>query len=168
MRLDHIAYRVKNKEKTAKFFIDFMGYKKPENLQEGFDIQFEDGTWAKCLVLEPSEKISTLMPWRVFDLTALESREHHLAPEIFISDGSPGSIVEKWVDAKNGIGGIHHIAYQVDSVEKLMQEWKDRGFSDQFSGTNTQRHLLLGPCTSARSGSLRRNIPSIVPTRSEL
>ena len=130
MRLDHIAYRVKNKEKTAKFFIDFMGYKKPENLQEGFDIQFEDGTWAKCLVLEPSEKISTLMPWRVFDLTALESREHHLAPEIFISDGSPGSIVEKWVDAKNGIGGIHHIAYQVDSVEKLMQEWKDRGFSD--------------------------------------
>ena len=54
MRLDHIAYRVKDRNKTAQFFIDFMGYKKPEDLQDGFDIQFEDGTWAKCLVLEPS------------------------------------------------------------------------------------------------------------------
>ena len=47
MRIDHIAYRVKDKEKTAQFLMEFLGYKKPDNLQEGFDIQFEDGTWAK-------------------------------------------------------------------------------------------------------------------------
>lgn len=130
MRLDHIAYRVKNKEETAKFFMSFLGYKKPKDLQEGFDIQFEDGTWAKCLVLEPSEKGSDSIPWKVFELGAIEHQEHHLAPEIFISDGSPGSIVEEWVNSKNGIGGIHHIAYQVNSVEKLMKEWKERGFTD--------------------------------------
>jgi len=128
MRLDHIAYRVRNKEETAKFFIDFMGYKKPENLQEGFDIQFEDGTWAKCLVLEPSEKTPHSTMWTIEALHP--GVEYHLAPEIFISDGGPGSIVEEWVNSKNGIGGIHHIAYQVNSVEKLMKEWKERGFTD--------------------------------------
>ena len=128
MRLDHIAYRVKNKEETAQFFIDFMGYKKPENLQEGFDIQFEDGTWAKCLVLEPSEKTSHNNLWTVEALHP--GVEYHMAPEIFISDGSPGSIVEQWVESKNGIGGIHHIAYQVDSVQSVMKEWKEKGFAD--------------------------------------
>jgi len=86
MRLDHIAYRVRNKEETAKFFIDFMGYKKPENLQEGFDIQFEDGTWAKCLVLEPSEKTPHSTMWTIEALHP--GVEYHLAPEIFISDGA--------------------------------------------------------------------------------
>ena len=86
MRLDHIAYRVADKEKTAQFFIDFMGYKKPEDLQEGF--------------------------------------------EIFISNESPGSIVEQWVQNKGGIGGIHHIAYQVTSVEAVVEEWRSKGFAE--------------------------------------
>ena len=128
MRLDHIAYRVKNKEETAKFFINFLGYKKPEHLQEGFDIQFENGTWAKCLVLEPSEKVLDNNVWSIENIH--NGVEYHMAPEIFISDGSPGSIVEEWVNAKNGIGGIHHIAYQVDSVKEIMNKWKNLGFSD--------------------------------------
>lgn len=126
MRIDHIAYRVKDKEKTAQFFIDFFGYRKPEDLQEGFDIRFEDNTWAKCLVLEPPEKTSNLMPWKFFDIFGLE---FHTAPEIFVSSGCKGSIVADWVDSHNGgNGGIHHIAYQVDSVEDIMDEWRDKGF----------------------------------------
>ena len=33
MRLDHIAYRVKNRYKTAKFFEDTLGYKLGTALQ---------------------------------------------------------------------------------------------------------------------------------------
>ena len=130
MRIDHIAYRVRDKEKTAQFLIDFLGYKKPEDLQEGFDIQFEDGTWAKCLVLEPPEKVTAHVPWKIFDMGLMEVHEHHLAPEIFVSSGSPGSIVDKWVHQKGGIGGIHHIAYQVGSVHKLMAKWKEKNFAE--------------------------------------
>ncbi len=125
MRLDHIAYRVRDREKTAQFFIDFLGYKKPENLQDGFDIQFEDGTWAKCLVLEPSEKSSNFVEWKLFEINGTE---YHMAPEIFISDGSDGSIVREWVDNHNGIGGIHHVAYQVASVQDTIDEWNSKGF----------------------------------------
>tara|TARA_R100000322_G_scaffold17574_2_gene10355 strand:- start:1478 stop:2032 length:555 start_codon:yes stop_codon:yes gene_type:complete len=128
MRIDHIAYRVKDKEETARFLMDFLGYKKPENLQEGFDIQFEDGTWAKCLVLEPPEKVISNMAWKVLDVGLMETFEHHLAPEIFVSSGSPGSIVDQWVQSKGGVGGIHHIAYQVKSVQDIMDKWKNKGF----------------------------------------
>jgi 4-hydroxyphenylpyruvate dioxygenase-like putative hemolysin len=51
-----------------------------------------------------------------------------MAPEIFISDGTTDSIVKKWVDDKNGIGGIHHIAYQVDSVAVMMDMMVDKGY----------------------------------------
>ena len=44
MRLDHIAYRVKDRFKTAQFFIKAFGYRIADDLPEGFDIQFEDGT----------------------------------------------------------------------------------------------------------------------------
>jgi len=117
---------VKDKEKTAQFFIDFFGYKLPEDLKEGFDIQFEDSTWAKCLVLEPPEKAGQEVPWKMFDVFGLE---FHTPAEIFVSSGCEGSIVSEWVKSHNdGNGGIHHIAYQVDSVEDIMNEWKDRGF----------------------------------------
>ncbi len=130
MRIDHIAYRVRDKEKTARFLMDLLGYKKPSNLQEGFDIQFEDGTWAKCLVLEPPEKTIKNIPWKTIDVGAIEIIEHHLAPEIFVSSGSPGSIVDQWVQNKGGIGGIHHIAYQVKSVQAIMDEWISKGFAE--------------------------------------
>jgi hypothetical protein len=51
-----------------------------------------------------------------------------MAPEIFISDGSQGSIVEKWVEERGGVGGIHHLAYQVDSVEDKMNELRELGY----------------------------------------
>ena len=31
---------------------------------------------------------------------------------------------------RNGVGGIHHIAYQVDDVEKTMKEWQQKGFAE--------------------------------------
>lgn len=56
--------------------------------------------------------------------------EYHLAPEIFVSDGTPDSIVGKWVAARDGIGGIHHIALQVKSVKETMQKWKEKGWAE--------------------------------------
>ena len=127
MRLDHIAYRVKDRYKTAEFFIKAFKYRIAEDLPEGFDIQFEDGTYAKCLVLLPPEQINNT-PWMSDIYFGGEYTKHHMAPEIFISDGSQGSIVKKWVEERGGIGGIHHLAYQVDSVEKKMAELKELGY----------------------------------------
>lgn len=155
MRIDHIAYRVADRFKTAQFFISCFGYRIAEDLPDGFDIQFEDGTWAKCLVLLPPEKTKfdlpigmnkvPELPWVHENLSQLrgvwnenhmfaETRNfittYHLAPEIFISDGSQGSVVKEWVEKRDGIGGIHHIAYQVDNVEKKMEEMKILGYAE--------------------------------------
>jgi 4-hydroxyphenylpyruvate dioxygenase-like putative hemolysin len=124
MRLDHIAYRVANREKTAKFFMEAFGY----SIQTEFDINFDDGGSAKCYALEPPEKLLAETPWKIFAV-GLE-QEYHLPPEIFISDGTPDSIVGKWVASRGGIGGIHHIAYQVDSVEEKMKEWQEKGYAE--------------------------------------
>lgn len=80
------------------------------------------------------------MPWRIpYELYTICSHDlslkttsiaYHLAPEIFVSDGPPESIVGKWVAARNNIGGIHHLAYQVESVESTMKEWKDKGYAE--------------------------------------
>jgi 4-hydroxyphenylpyruvate dioxygenase-like putative hemolysin len=56
--------------------------------------------------------------------------QFHLPPEIFVSDGTADSIVGKWVERRDGVGGIHHIAYQVDSVLKTMEEWKLKGYAE--------------------------------------
>ncbi len=53
-----------------------------------------------------------------------------MAPEIFVSDGQPDSIVGQWVAARGGIGGIHHLAYQVDDVKATMQKWKEKGYAE--------------------------------------
>ncbi len=104
MRLDHIAYRVKDRQEAADFFSATLGYRKSPEIPEGFDIQFEDMTFAKCLVLEPP-KIGE--------------------PEIFVSDGSENSVVWCWVE-KHG-SGIHHLAYEVDSVAETMRIWEGQG-----------------------------------------
>ena len=127
MRIDHIAYRVKDRHKTAKFFIEALDYKIPDDLRDGFQIEFEDGSTAQCFALVPPEKIkaeniSLSTPWIL--------GSYHLPPEIFVSDGSPDSIVGKWVEARDGIGGIHHIAYLVDSVEDTMKEWQEKGYAE--------------------------------------
>lgn len=56
--------------------------------------------------------------------------EFHLPPEIFVSDGTPDSIVGRWVARRDGVGGVHHMAYQVESVEKIMAEWQSKGYAE--------------------------------------
>ena len=55
---------------------------------------------------------------------------YHIAPELFVSDGPPGSIVGDWVKARGGFGGVHHIAYQVEDVAATMAEWKEKGYTE--------------------------------------
>ncbi len=138
MRLDHIAYRVKNRLETAQFFIDAFGYRK----QTEFSIDFEDGNApVLCIALEPPEKLDLKdLPWIAHNVNYREEggmtreflQEYHLPPEIFISDGPPESIVGKWVARRDGVGGIHHLAYQVKSVDATRKWWQEKGWS-QFT-----------------------------------
>lgn len=128
MRLDHIAYRVADRDKTANFIIKCFGYRIAEDLPDGFEITFEDQTKAQCLVLLPPEKKLSETPWHHLDLSSKQS--FHLAPEIFVSQGTSGSIVEQWVSKRDGIGGIHHLAYQVNSVQQKMDDWKSNGYAE--------------------------------------
>lgn len=131
MRLDHIAYRVANRENTTAFFIKCLGYRIAEELPDGFQIEFEDNTKAKCNVLLPPEELDMKTPWshlEVFENNI--SQEYHKPPEIFVSEGTSGSIVEEWVNKRDGVGGIHHLAYQVESVEAIMKEWSEKGYAE--------------------------------------
>lgn len=140
MRLDHIAYRVAQgkRDQVAKFFQEAFGYK----FQDEFDLEFDDGTKAKCIALEPPEK-NTGMRWKSShiwypydgndNIVGEQVDEYHLAPEIFISEGDPNSIVGRWVASRSGIGGVHHLAYQVEDVQKTVEEWKSRGWAS-FNG----------------------------------
>ena len=122
MRLDHIAYRVRDRQKAIKFLKDCLGYDIAPDFKEGFDIQFEDGTVANCFALVPPESQSTCKTRNFYGMWGIEA---HAAPEIFVSEGSDNSIVSEWVE-KNG-PGIHHIAYEVDSVLETMINWIDDG-----------------------------------------
>ena len=135
MRLDHIAFRVADRKKAAQFWIDAFGYK----VQTTFEPKFSDGTsqGVKCIALEPPEKIENA-PWNHFlnrggVSKITESIEFHMAPEVFISDGPPESIVGKWVADRAGVGGIHHLAYQVDSVQETMDLWIKKGWAEFLS-----------------------------------
>ena len=130
MRIDHIAYRVKDRFVTANFFIKCFGYRLAEDLPEGFQISFEDKSTADCLVLLPPEQVTGKMPWLTEIYFGGEFSNYHLAPEIFISDGTEDSIVGRWVSERGNVGGIHHIAYHVDDVEMTMKEWKEKGFAE--------------------------------------
>jgi catechol 2,3-dioxygenase-like lactoylglutathione lyase family enzyme len=135
MRLDHIAFRTKDRNATANFFINALNYR----IQTEFTIDFGEGDTAKCIALEPSEKpkldnfkfIPWVAPIEILDNNNVKTNiEYHLAPEIFVSDGTPDSIVGKWVQQRNNIGGIHHIAFMVESVENTMKEWKEKGYAE--------------------------------------
>jgi len=124
MRLDHIAYRVKNRDKTVESIKSLFGY----NIGEEFTIDFDDGSQAQCVALTPPERLTedTYLEalWTVHGNLATY---YHLAPEIFVSEGTPDSIVDKWVKERGGIGGIHHLAYSTDRIDGVVKEWKDRG-----------------------------------------
>jgi 4-hydroxyphenylpyruvate dioxygenase-like putative hemolysin len=127
MRLDHIAYRVSDRLKAVKFFKEAFGYKE----QSVFELKFDNGTTCDCTALEPPEKVENA-PWQFFTHDSLmnPTAEYHMAPEIFVSEGQPGSIVEQWIKERNGVGGIHHLAYQVASVENTMKEWQEKGYAE--------------------------------------
>jgi len=117
-----------DRRKTAKFFVDAFGYK----VQTEFDLVFPDGSTTECIALEPPEKVENA-PWQHCHVIDSANINYHLAPEIFVSDGPIGSIVGDWVAARNSIGGIHHLAYQVESVEDKMKEWKEKGYAEFLS-----------------------------------
>jgi catechol 2,3-dioxygenase-like lactoylglutathione lyase family enzyme len=136
MRLDHIAYRVKDREKTTKFLEGCLGYKYAGT----WDIEFGDGSTTKFNMLAPPEvRASEAGKWthhalmhdpsildeRVVDENSSFRAEFHAPPEIAVSDGPIGSIVGDWVAETNGgRGGVHHIAYEVDDVAATMKCWK--------------------------------------------
>jgi catechol 2,3-dioxygenase-like lactoylglutathione lyase family enzyme len=125
MRLDHIAYRVKDRESAVRFFQEAFGY----TIQAEFDIQLEDGSTARCMALEPPEKSRVREQTGEAEPAFLGPMGYHLAPEIFVSSGPPGSLIDRWVDAwGRGVGAVHHMAYQVDSVEQTMRDWKAKGW----------------------------------------
>ena len=130
MRLDHIAYRVKNRYKTAKFFEDTLKY----TIGTEFQIEFDDESTADCLALLPSEaRHPDTQNWAYRVLMESVHAEFHAAPEIFVSDGPSGSIVGDWVADRGNVGGVHHVAYQVDDVEAKMKEWKNAGYAEFLS-----------------------------------
>ena len=102
MILDHIAYRVTNRKKAAGFLAKTLKY----TTNTEFEIVFDNKSTAECLVLDPNSSQN---------------------PEIFISDGTDNSVVGEWVQAQNGSGGIHHIAYRVSDIYAIVQEWKENG-----------------------------------------
>jgi catechol 2,3-dioxygenase-like lactoylglutathione lyase family enzyme len=135
MRLDHIAYRVKDRHKTAKFFKDAFGY----SVGTEFDIEFDDGSTADCLALVPPEdRPFDTDNWSFWSMPFSSDHigtqpEFHAPPEIFVSDGPLGSIVGDWVSERGGIGGVHHMAYQVDNVTAVMNKWKSKGYAEFLS-----------------------------------
>jgi len=116
MRLDHIAYRVKSREESANFLAAILGYK----VGTEFEIVFDDNSTAKCSTMIPPEK-----RFNVINIEAGGLR--HVAPEIFISDGDENSIVGQWVEARSGVGGIHHMAYQVSEIDSKVKKWRESG-----------------------------------------
>ena len=135
MRLDHVAYRVENRYKTSAFFNEAFGY----TLGTEFQIEFDDGSKADCLALVPPEKRHPdTSLWTYYSLQNAPygetiKAEYHAPPEIFVSDGSEGSIVGDWVAERGGVGGIHHMAYQVEDVEAVMSEWRKKGYAEFYS-----------------------------------
>jgi catechol 2,3-dioxygenase-like lactoylglutathione lyase family enzyme len=133
MRLDHIAYRTRNRHKTSEFLQKAFGY----TVVEEFEIDFGDGTKALSIAHAPPEirhpdhkrwiyvaplGINFAGPGDPIDVLHCE---FHASPEIFVSDGKLGTIVGDWVASKNdGKGGLHHMAYQVKDIQDAINNWK--------------------------------------------
>lgn len=130
LRIDHVAWRVKDRHAAAFILCQLLGYRIQKNADgsEGFEIDFGNGDKAQSLALEP-ERLCRNPPQKYrIDLPDLEiNAEYHLPLEVFVSDGTQGSLVGEWVAARGGVGGIHHIAVSVDSVETTMREWQAVG-----------------------------------------
>jgi len=134
MRLDHIAYRVSDREKTTEFFKDCLGYQYVGT----YSLEFDDGSTTEFNMLAPPEDRPTdVQEWSVLlaDVPPDEQETgkdvnfhaYHAPPEIAVSEGPAGSIVGDWVARTNGgNGGVHHIAYEVEDVAATMKYWSEK------------------------------------------
>lgn len=135
-RIDHLAFRTLEREKAVKFFCDTLGYREVTQFQIDFTESKKD--IAICSVLEPADRPNTklLLPWiYTANLNNLINQNYVLSPEIFVSEGTPGSIVNTWA-RKHGGAGLHHIALQVQeesSVKEEMKKWIDKGWCEGFT-----------------------------------
>ena len=127
MRIDHIAYRVADRDASVQFLQEAFGYR----IEDEFSISFDNGSSAHCYALSPPERFEKTAQFAVGDWAKLTATsEYHVPPEVFVSEGSEGSIVADWVAARGGQGGVHHIAYQVEDVSATMREWKEKGWAE--------------------------------------
>ena len=147
-RLDHLAFRVADRAATVDWLVRALGYKiqKTDTGGDTFQIYFNDEKTetATCSALEPPDT-PTDGAWLSLIAPIIPSKlgthahngeaaeivvDYHRPPEIFVSEGSPGSIVHDWVQKRGGVGGLHHIAVQVPSVRDAMIEWRDKGLAE--------------------------------------
>jgi len=98
MKLDHTAYRVKDRDQFAKHLEMTLGYW----IQDDFKLDFSDGSIARSYLMQSVENA-----------------------DVFISEGDKGSVVWQWV-FDNG-PGPHHLAYAVDDVVETMIDWGRNG-----------------------------------------
>jgi 4-hydroxyphenylpyruvate dioxygenase-like putative hemolysin len=120
--LDHIAVRTFDRDAAVKFLTEMFGY----TVQENFDIPFEEGDVARCTALQPGDRKSDRMPFTVKHIGFEGEGDYHTQPEIFVTEGNPGSIVHRWCE-KHGGSQIHHCAYRTDDIHKVFEEWKAKG-----------------------------------------
>jgi len=126
-RIDHIAFRTFDRKKAVKFFKDAMGYRE----QAEFTICFDKNDSAICSALEPTGRVKSA-PWACMIPVEMVQQEYVLAPEIFVSEGTEGSIVWNW--CKTHGPGLHHVALQVpadSTVEAEMKRWLDNGWAEE-------------------------------------
>lgn len=157
MRVDHIAYRVADRAATVDFLRQTLGYIEAEE----FTIDFSDGTCANCTALVPPESIDYKlgnydeMPYELpiglisAPFGQIPMLTYHQAPEIFVSQGEPGSIPYRWVhNERAGVGGVHHLAYQVDDVAGKMRQWTRLGLATFTTDEPIQNDDGLVQCFS--------------------
>jgi catechol 2,3-dioxygenase-like lactoylglutathione lyase family enzyme len=153
MRLDHVAYRVENRDATVEYLMKVFNYKHGAD----FEINFDDGSSAQCIALTPPEKAHESVHFSMsFPAVGPLVTEYHIAPEIFVSQGTKGSIVERWVkNTPLGKGGIHHLAYSVHNIESRVKQFRNQGIEflseniidcpeDDMRQIFTKPQLLLG------------------------
>lgn len=125
MRIDHIAFRVANREAWAGV-LKALGWKE----QERFRIPLSDGSMADSIALVPQGTVdgwgSILTAESIEVADGRKQCEYHLPAEIFVTDQHEPGLIDNWVDETGG--GIHHIAFEVEDVAAAMEEWKARGF----------------------------------------
>jgi len=130
-RLDHIAFRTLDRKKAVQFLCDSLGYTESTQFQIDFDKDKND--IAICSVLVPTDRAtcSAALPWTL----PFNGIRYDLSPEIFVSEGTPGSIVHNWAIAQGG-SSVHHLALQVpdnSTVEIEMKKWLDNGWCESFT-----------------------------------